>query len=125
MAKAKTMTAKPTAAESIFDRFKRIADIKPVALTCKGWGDVFVLALTVAETEAANEADKDPTKDALAKAVIHTMCHADGRRVFDITNDEHIALIKSQPQEYLVEFLTKAQQALGVGAKGAETAKKD
>lgn len=119
------MSKKHNAAESIFDRFKRIADIKPVAISCLGWGDVYVVPLTVAETETINETDKEPTKDSLAKAVIHTMCDESGKRIFDIGNTEHIALIKSQPQEYLIEFLTKAQNALGTGGKGADTAKKD
>lgn len=118
------MAKKPNQSETIFDRFKRIADIKPVAISCRGWGDVYVVPLTVAETETIKDADSDPAKDSLAKAVIHTMCDESGKRIFDIRNAEHIELIKSQPQEYLIEFLTKAQEALGTGGKGADTAKK-
>lgn len=109
---------------SIFDRFKAISEVKPVAITCKGWGDVFVLAMTVAETQTAQEADSEPTQNHLAKAVMHLMCEADGKRVFDIANPEHLALVQAQPQDCLVDFLNKAGRALGTTEEGAAEAKK-
>ena len=124
MAKEKPMTAKPTAAESIFDRFKRLADVKPIAITCIGWGDVFTLPMTVAEAEIVKELDPNPAVDTLAKSVIYTMCDASGKRVFEIGNEEHLTMVKSQPQDAVIDFLTQAQKALGTGAKGADDAKK-
>ena len=117
--------ADPVSALSIFDRFKAISEVKPVAITCKGWGDVFVLAMTVAETQIAQEADSEPTKNHLAKAVMHLMCDGDGKRVFDIGNPEHLALVQAQPQDCLVDFLNKAGRALGTTEEGAAEAKKD
>jgi hypothetical protein len=109
---------------SIFDRFRAIADVKPVSITCKGWGQVYVLAMTVAETQLAQEADKDPTVNHLAKAIMHLMCEADGKRVFDIANPEHLALVQAQPQDCLVDFLNKAGLALGTTEEGVSEAKK-
>jgi hypothetical protein len=113
-----------TSALSIFDRFKAISEVKPVAITCKGWGAVFVLPMTVAETQIAQEADGEPTKNHLAKAVIHLMCDGDGKRVFDIANPEHLALVQAQHQDSLVDFLKKAGRALGTTEEGAAAAKK-
>lgn len=121
---ASAVVAAPVSALSIFDRFKAISEVKPVAVTCKGWGDVFVLAMTVAETQIAQEADSEPTKNHLAKAVMHLMCDSDGNRVFDIGNPEHLALVQAQPQDYLVDFLNKAGHALGTTEEGAAAAKK-
>lgn len=114
-----------TSALSIFDRFRAIADVKPVSITCKGWGQVYVLAMTVAETQFAQEADSEPTTNHLAKAVMHLMCDGDGKRVFDIGNPEHLALVLSQPQDCLIDFLNKAGRALGTTEEGAAEAKKD
>lgn len=114
-----------TSALSIFDRFKAISEVKPVAITCKGWGAVFVLPMTVAETQIAQEADSEPTKNHLAKAVMHLMCDGDGKRVFDIANPEHLALVQAQPQDCLVDFLNKAGRALGTTEEGVAEAKKD
>ena len=114
-----------TSALSIFDRFKAISEVKPVAITCKGWGAVFVLPMTVAETQIAQEADPEPTKNHLAKAVMHLMCDGDGKRVFDIANPEHLALVQAQPQDCLVDFLNKAGRALGTTEEGVAEAKKD
>lgn len=114
----------PVSALSIFDRFKAISEVKPVAITCKGWGDVFVLAMTVAETQIAQEADAAPTENHLSKAVMHLMCDGDSKRVFDIANPEHLALVQAQPQDCLVDFLNKAGHALGTTEEGAAAAKK-
>jgi hypothetical protein len=123
-AAASAVVASPASALVIFDRFRQISEVKPVLIHCKGWGEVYALALTVAETQAAQEYDKEPAKNSLAKAVMHTMCDADGKRIFDITNAEHMALVRSQPQDFLIDFLSKSGKALGTGQEGVDDAKK-
>lgn len=110
------------AEESIFDRFKRLADIKPIPVDCQGWGRLYVKPMTVAEAEAV--ADPDPKKDTMPKAVCYALCDANGKRVFSAADPEHLAMIKAQGYAWMVDFLSKAQRLTGVGVEGAEDAKK-
>lgn len=124
-AAASATVAPPVSALAIFDRFKAISELKPVAVTAEGWGLVYVLPLTAAQTETINELDAEPNKSTLVKSVIYLMCDVDGKRVFEIGNPEHFALVQKQPQEFLLDFLTKAQKALGTGKEGTADTKKD
>lgn len=116
----------PVSALAIFDRFKAIAEVKPIPIQCKGWGLVYALPMTVADAEAARDADPEQLRDNTnAKAVMLVMCDAEGNRVFDIKNPEHLAMVLKQPQDYLVGFLSKVNAAIGASEEGAEAAKKD
>lgn len=114
-----------TVALAIFDRFKELADVKPIPITCKGWGLVYALPMTVADAEIAQaEPREELLKNANAKAVMRVMCDAEGKRVFDLGNPEHLALVLQQPQDCLVDFLSKVSYALGVSEEGEADAKK-
>lgn len=118
------VNAAASSALAIFDRFKQISELKPLPITCEGWGLVYVKPMSLAAAEAAQAKDPEPTKDTLAKGVIHSMCDVNGDLVFDIGNPDHLKLVQAQPQTYLLDFMSKAGKALGTGQEGADDAKK-
>jgi hypothetical protein len=71
---------------------------KPVPVEVKGWGTVYIRALTVAEVEeqADDVADKND-KSRIARGAARLLCDEDGKMLFDPKNEEDIKLLAKQP----------------------------
>ena len=78
------------------------ASAKPKPVTVPGWGAVHVRSLTVAEVEeqTADTANKDD-KNRIARGAARLICDEKGKRLFDPTNADDVALLASQPWELL------------------------
>lgn len=91
--------------------------VKPVPVTVPGWGDIFVRAQTVEEVDALegepseSKADDEaalPKHTRLARSACAVICDADGKRLLNPSNPEHVALVGKQPWPLLRMVLAKA-----------------
>lgn len=126
MTTATSATVAPlVSALGIFDRFKAVSEVKPILIKCKGWGEVYALPMTVADAESARSADPEQLRENTnAKALMLVMCDADGNRVFDVKNPDHLAIVLKQPQDYLISFLSQVNKVLGTSEEGVADTKK-
>jgi hypothetical protein len=82
---------------------------KPRAVFIKGWGEVFIRALTVAEVEEQTDdtAKKDAEgnvvldKNRLARSAARLLCDAQGTKLLDPDNADDVALLAQQPWKLL------------------------
>lgn len=84
------------------------AQTRPVEVP--GWGTVYVRPLTVAEVDAAANTRVDDTDKHLriARGAARVLCDAQGQRLLDPTNDEHVALLARQPWSLLQRVVAGA-----------------
>lgn len=75
---------------------------KPRPVKVKGWPDLYVREVTVAEVDAQAEDTADAKdKSRIARAAARVMCDGDGKRLFDPDNDADVALLAKQPWSLL------------------------
>lgn len=85
---------------------------KPRAVFVKGWGEVYLRALTVAEVEeqtADTEAKKD--KNRLARSAARLLCDKQGVRLLDPDNADDVALLAKQPWAMLHQILSASEDS--------------
>lgn len=87
------------------------ADAKPRKVDIKAWGGaVYARALTVDEVE---EQTADTTaqgdKGRMARAAARVICDAQGKRLFDPGNAEHVKLLGAQPWALLRKVLEASE----------------
>lgn len=97
---------------------------KPRAVFIKGWGTVYVRALTVEEVNEQVDADNElevKTVDAdgkevierrkdkhrLARSAARLLCDENGKRLLDPNNAEDVALLAKQPWKTLQKVLSE------------------
>lgn len=86
---------------------------KPRAVFVKGWGEVYIRALTVAEIEEQTDVlekknpDGTPVRDKnrLARSAARLLCDDQGTQLLDPNNEEDVALLAKQPWEMLRAIL--------------------
>ena len=86
------------------------AGAKPRPVEVPGWGTVYVRPLTVEEVDAAAEtvaADVDKHRR-IARGAARVLCNAEGIRLLDATNDEHVSLLARQPWTLLQRVIEAA-----------------
>lgn len=100
---------------------QQTATQKPKSVFVKGWGTVFIRALTVAEVnlqvelqqgedvkvigEDGKEVIKRIDKNRLARSAARVMCDEQGNRLLDPDNPEDVALLAKQPWAMLRRVL--------------------
>ena len=95
--------------EELITALQASAAQKPRAVFVKGWGEVYIRALTVAEIEeqtddlekkdAAGNSVRD--KNRLARSAARLLCDEQGVPLLDPHNEEDVALLAKQPWEML------------------------
>lgn len=92
---------------------------KPTAITIKGWGKVFVRAVTVEEVEAQTDeaADKDE-KQSIVRAAARLICDEDGNRIFDPNNPTDLALLGKQSWKRLRQLINVGDEEVKAAVEG-------
>lgn len=109
---------------------------KPRKITIKGWGDVYVRNLTVAEVDEQSQEQRqgaDETVDPntlspvelmrrnkgyrLARSAARLICDENGKKLFDRDNPDDVALLASQPWKYLHQVLNTSDDFDEVAGK--------
>jgi hypothetical protein len=103
----------------MFDASKLIAaaqaasQAKPVPVTLPGIGDAFRRKLTVADIEQAgvirgrlNDDGKLDRSMSIAVGLAQAICGPDGVPVFDVQNDDHLAILAALPWESVRGLMT-------------------
>lgn len=79
----------------------------PVAVEVPKWGTVHVRQVTVAEIDAqSSDTDAKDDKNKIARAAARVLCDGDGKRLFDPSNADDVALLASQPWPLLRKVLS-------------------
>ena len=100
------------------------AALKPVPVKTKQWGTVYVKAVSVAEVEEqVNEVPVEGKKRSIARGAARVLCDADGTRMFDPDNAEHIELLAAQPWPLLQKVLSAGDKFNATSEEGVEAAK--
>lgn len=93
---------------------------KPTAITIKGWGKLYVRAVTVEEVEAQDDevadANDKPDKQNIVRAAARIICDENGDRIFDPYNKDDLALLGKQSWKRLRQIIN----AVGDEVKAAE-----
>jgi hypothetical protein len=114
---------------TLIKRMQETANIKPLKVPVKGWGDVYVKALTTAEVEAqtnaAKEGDEPKDKRTLAVGAARIICDENGNRIFDDNSEQDLTLLGSQPWAMLSKIISASNDFNGLTEKGTDEAKKD
>lgn len=86
------------------------AGAKPRAVDVPGWGTVYVRPLTVAEVDAAAETAATDTdrQRRIARGAARVLCNAEGVRLLDPRNDDHVDLVARQPWSLLQRVIEAA-----------------
>lgn len=108
---------------SLIEAMKSTATPSPVAVDVAQWGRLYVRPQTVEEVDAFSELDKDADanetsrKRRLARGAARVICDAQGKRLFDPTNEEHLTLLAQQPWPLLQKVLAKVNLEEEAGGK--------
>lgn len=98
-----------TALEELIARMRETAAAPPATVTVEGWGTLHVKAPTVAEVDQARaQAEPEDGKE-LARGACRVICSADGSRLFDPENAEHVDLLNAQPWAKLQRVIAAAR----------------
>lgn len=94
---------------ALITALKQSAAQKPRAVFVKGWGTVYIRALTVAEVEeqSADVADSKD-KNRLARSAARLLCDEKGNRLLDPDNADDVNLLAEQPWKMLRAILSES-----------------
>lgn len=102
-------------ADNLRARMRETAQQRPHKLDVKGWGEVYIRSITLAEIEAQEEDKSDPKdKFRIARSLTRVIVDPEGAAVYDPEDDEDVKLIASQPWP-LIRRLTKAIDEVDAG----------
>ncbi|GGI16448.1 hypothetical protein [Oxalicibacterium faecigallinarum] len=100
------------------------ASLPPIKVPMPEWGGVvYVRPLTVAEVEAQTAVVDKDEKTKIARSTCRVLCDADGNRLLDGDNPEHVAHIAQQEWSVLQRIMNAKRQANGEGEEGLAEAK--
>jgi hypothetical protein len=100
----------PSAVEALMAAMRATAARAPASVEIEGWGTVHVRPPTVAEVDSAR-LQTEPEGDGLelARGACRVICDADGARIFDAANADHVALLAAQPWSMLQRVIAAAR----------------
>jgi len=96
--------------EEVIAAMEITAAAPPVKVEVKGWPELYVRPVTVdeAEQQAADMQDKENRNGGLSRAATRIIYDENGKRMFDMRNPQHVALLGKQPWPKLQKLLNAA-----------------
>lgn len=93
--------------EDVMAAMRLTAVPKPKPVEVNGWPKLYVRAVTTGEVDEETELEDkaEGKKVRLARGAARVICDAEGKRIFDPENKEHIALLQAQPWSMLQKVL--------------------
>lgn len=112
MKNANDTAAQELTLASLMQAMKATASPTPLAVDVPPWGRIYVRPQTVEEVDAYSEDDKaDETKTRrLARGAARVICDAQGKRLFDPNNEEHLTILAQQPWSLLQKVLGRLSE---------------
>lgn len=98
--------------EEVIAAMEITAAAPPVKVKVKGWPELYVRPVTVdeAEQQAKDMEDKENRNGGLSRAAARIVYDEHGKRLFDMRNPAHVALLGKQPWPKLQKLLSAANE---------------
>ena len=100
--------------DEVLAAMRQTAGGRPVKVEVKGWPELYVRPVLLDEAEEqAKDVENKENKRGLARGCTRVICDADGKLLFDSRNEEHLALLGSQPWPMIRKVLEASEGDAG------------